>query len=1022
MTGNLLYEIEYGNDVIEVIVKYNGNIDRIANEVGASADVLSNSFAILTISTKEITNLYKYREIIYVELPKTLRIFLESAIRDSCISYGDMNIDDLKGNGVVIGIIDSGIDKNVPFYDQIKYIKEFGSSNNTEHGTAVATIINKIAPEAEIAFVSIGRNDFFASDTDIMRGIKFIADSAEGRPFAINISYGTNNGAHNGNSLFEEYIDEVAQNYRCSIIVAAGNEGDKGHHYKGNFNISEDIEFSIDTGYESVVMELWKDFTDIARYEIISPAGDTGGIISSSVYETSFILGNNKIYFIFSQPTPFNVQEQLYIRIEGNNIVSSGVWRLRIHSENIIVGDYNIWSTQAVFLNPNVYTTLTLPSTANRVISAGAYNSNTNSQTVFSGRGNTADMRIKPDISAPGVNIRINNTSYTGTSFSAPFVTGSCALLMEWGIIQGNDLNLYGERLKAYLRLGAIRDTNNYPNREMGYGKLCLRNTYTNLVSYKITQLSENPAYSNNYNELVLTSTDDLINDLNEASIPYCNIESGNYVVVFYNRNQYFADMSIRNLVDSFKENTPILLGLMDEEYNLSAGITQVQRPPLDLSGRDVIIGFVDTGINYTNEEFIYENGDNKIELIWDMTIEDEVSDGVCFGRVFTNAELTAKTANTKDDTGHGTNMAIQSCGIKSGAAPESSIIAVKLKKAKAFQYEYQFIPDDTPVYSSIDVMLGIDFIINEANRLRKPLVIVLGLGTNEGGHNGSTILERYLSRLSQVPGLIVITPSGNEAAARHHTSFEINNDNGYYDMEINVSENTPGFNVWLWNSITDRIEVSIISPLGEVIPRIPAQNNFSNEYTLFQTNTKIYIHYSLPVFQTFDQRTALRFTNPISGLWIIRVYGMTDYSNIHAWLPITNFIGNKAVFTSPDPYTTATIPSTADNVICVGGYNPEDNSVLQTSGRGPGRKISVLPNFIAPTNRYTSISASVTAGAMALLTQWALIKSNFYSLSTITASALIINSTSQNPNNIYPNNIEGYGRLNLYNVFNKLL
>lgn len=1023
MTGNLLYEIEHGDDVIEVIVKYNGNIERIANEVGATADVLSSSFAILNIAANEIENLYKYREIIYIELPKNLRIFLNSALTQSCIAYSDMNVGGLDGSGVVVGIIDSGIDKNATFYESIKYIKEFGEYQNTEHGTAVASVINKIAPQAEMAFVAIGRNDFFASDTDIMRGIKFVADSAEGRPFVVNISYGTNNGAHNGNSLFEEYIDEVAQSYRCSIVAAAGNEGDKGHHYRGNFNKSEDIEFSIEGGYGYVVLELWKDFTDIASYELISPSGDLSGIISSSVLETSFVLGDNKVYFIFSQPTPYNIQEQLYIRIEGNGTVTSGVWRLRVISGNTINGEYNIWSTQAVFLYPDVYTTVTLPATANRVITVGAYNSITNSQTAFSGRGNTADNRIKPDIAAPGVNININNTAYTGTSFSAPIAAGSCALLMQWGIVMGNDVNMYGERLKAYLRLGAIRDAGNYPNRVLGYGKLCLRNTYSKLINLSIEQTNnENPAYSENYNELVFIRSDELINTLNKNSVPYCNVDSGDYVVVYYDRNRYFESSEIKNLADKFKESTPKLLGLMDEEFNISAGISPVQRPPLDLSGRDVIVGFVDTGINYSNQEFVYEDGENKIELIWDMTDEDEVSEGVCFGRVYTNSELSAGTADTKDDTGHGTAMAIQACGRTSGAAPESAIIAVKLKRAKKFLYDFQFIPSDVPAYSSTDVILGIDFIIREANKRQKPLVLVLGLGTNEGGHNGSSTLEIYLSRLARTPGIIVVTPSGNETAARHHTSFTINNDSGYYDMELNVAENTSGFNIWLWNNILDKTEVSIISPLGEVIPRIPVQNDFSNEYSLFQTNTKVTVYYSLPAFQTSDQRTTLRFSNPLAGLWTIRVYGVTSYGSVHAWLPISGFIGSKAVFTSPDPYTTVTVPSTAENVICVGGYNPNDNSVFATSGRGPSRKSNVLPLFISPTNSATSTAASVTAGALALLSQWAVVNNNYYFLSTITASAIIINSASQNANNIYPNNIEGYGRLNLYNAFNKLI
>ncbi|MGN1318918.1 MAG: S8 family serine peptidase, partial [Lachnospirales bacterium] len=646
---------------------------------------------------------------------------------------------------------------------------------------------------------------------------------------------------------------------------------------------------------------------------------------------------------------------------------------------------------------------------------------NTNTKTAFSGRGNTTDFRIKPDIVSPGVNININNSSYTGTSFATPIVSGCAALLMEWGIVKKNDLNLYGEKLKAYLRLGAEREGNNYPNREFGYGKLCLRKTYSNLISFSALQLEENPAYSNNYTSLVFTITSDLMEDLREGNRFYCVIESGNYVVAYYDRREIIANPVLNNFVKFFTESQPIMLGLMDEELNLAAGITKVQEPPLNLTGLDIAIGFVDTGIDYKNPEFIYENGDNKIESIWDMTIENEKSEGVCFGRVFTNQELTEKTANTGDEIGHGTKMAKEACGIISGAAPDSTIIAVKLKKAKDYQYEENFIPKDAVAYSSVDVMLGIDFVIKEANRINKPLVLVLGIGTNEGGHNNSTILERYLSKLAQIPGIIVVAPTGNEAVARHHTSFLIEDNLDFYDIELNVAENLSGFKMWIWNNILDRVEIGIISPIGETISRIPVQNNFSNEYTLFRSNTKVLVEYSLPVIQTTDQRTTLTFTKPVSGLWVVRVYGNISSNKIHSWLQISNFIGSKVVFSTPDPYTTITTPSTADDIICVGGYNPVDNSVLQSSGRGPDRKGNLLPNFIAPTNSTTSISAAVTAGAMALLMQWGIINDNFTSLYIITATALIISSTTQNPNNVYPNNIEGYGRLNLYNVFNKL-
>lgn len=1021
MNGNILYEIQFGgSDVIEIIVKYNGNIDRIANEVGASVEVLSNSFAILKISVNEIQNLSEYNEIIYIELPKILRLFLDTEKADSCITYGGENIGELLGDGVIVGIIDSGIEENLPFSNKIKYKKLLSENADTTHGTMVATIINNIAPNADIVFVAIGRNDFFASDTDIMRGIKFIADSAEGSPFAINISYGTNSGSHNGNTLFEEYINEICQNYRCSIVIATGNEGDKGRHYSNILSTNESnvIEFNVDGGLPYTVMEVWKNFTDKFSYEVIAPNGDRSGSISPEVEQTSFILGNNKIYFIFTEPSPYNILEQVYIRIEGITNVSTGVWRLVVNSIDTVVGEYNIWSTQVRFLSPDIYTTLTVPSTASRVISVGAYNSQTNSQTGFSGRGYTANGMIKPDIVAPGVNVIVRGTPNTGTSVSAPFVTGSCVLLMEWGIVKGNDRNMYGERLKAYLRLGAQRESGLYPNRVYGYGKLCLSNTFNNLISVRTEEINISPAYSNDYIELIIRYSIDTIDILNENNISYCIVESGDLIVAYLNENDFRL---LSNMTQFLTENDTELFGLMSEELNVAAGISRVQRPPLDLRGRDVVVGFIDTGINYDNPEFLYENGDNRIHCIWDMTVENEKSENVCFGRVYTNEELTNRTATTRDNLGHGTAMAIQACG-NTGAAPESIIIAVKLKQAKDYMYEEQFVDRNVPAYSTSDIILGIDFIISEAKRINKPLVLVLGIGTNEGGHDGSSVFERYLSRLGEISGTIVVVPTGNEAIARHHTNVMLDNDNSYYDIEINVAENVRGFNMWIWNTILDKVEVSIISPLGETINRITAVNNFSNEYTLFQTNTRVKVTYSLPVFQTVDQRTTLRFTTPLAGVWKVRVYGSTLYGGINAWLPISQFIGGDVVFTSSDSNLTVTVPATADNVMVVGGFSPSDNSVLAQSGRGPTRRGELRPYFVSPTNNNsTSIAASVAAGAAALLLQWGIINGNMYSINSITATALIINGAVQSPGEIYPNNILGFGRLDLYNVFFKI-
>lgn len=1020
MNGNLLFEIDYGNDrIIEIIVKYRGNIDRIANEVGASAEVLSESFAILKISTGEIKRLSQFQEIIYIELPKLLRLFLENEKEASCISYESKNIGNLSGNGVLIGIIDSGINEGVSFYNKVKYKLDLNNNPDTSHGTMVATIVNSIAPEADIAFVSIGRNDFFASDTDIMRGIKFIVDSAGLSPFVINISYGTNSGPHNGTTLFEEYIDEICESYRCSIVVAAGNEGDKARHYSNGLsnNNSNEIEFYIDNAQPFVELELWKNFVDRFSYTIISPQGDSSGIISSNVSETDFILGNNKIYFIFNEPSAYRIDEEVYIRIEGNDVVSSGIWKLIVRGLNVVEGSYNIWTQGSEFLQPDIFTTITLPSTANRAITVGAYNSQNNGNAPFSGRGYTTLGNIKPDIVAPGVNVNVNNSTYNGTSTAAPFVTGSCALLMEWGIVKNNDRNMYGERLKAYLRLGANREVGVYPNRISGYGSLCFEKTYSRLNSISIQALNTD-VYSNGYRDVIFRNSRDFQSILDINNISYCSIDNNRFVIAYINSELLLSQIANANIPLRYTDT--ILFGLMDEAYNNAADITRVQLPPLSLRGRGVAVGFVDTGINYRNNELLYENGDSKIHCIWDMTIENENSEDVCFGRVFTNEELTTGIANTNDTVGHGTQMAIAACG-NSGAAPDSTIIAVKLKTAKEYMYDENFIDKNTPAYSEADIMLGIDFIVREAQKLNMPLVLVLGLGTNQGAHDGSTYIEEYFESLGNTSGIIVVTPSGNEALSRHHTAFNISGDNGYYDIEINVAENVKGFNMWIWNTILDRIDIGIISPLGEEINKITSSNDFRNEYSFFQSDSRVEVLFNLPVFQTVDQKTTLRFFTPIEGIWRVRVYGSSNYSRINAWLPITPFIGNRVTFVNYDVSVTVVVPSTANNTLVTGAFNTNDNIISPSSGRGPTRLGVLRPFILSPSNGTSSIASAVAAGAGALLLEWGIVKGNLPNINSVTATALFANGAVQSSSEIYPNNISGFGLLNLYNVFKNL-
>ena len=537
---------------IELIVKYYGDINAVANALSATVEILSPSIAIITIDPAQVWQLYNHSEIEYIEPPKIISLTSDESQAQACIPQAALAFG-LTGRGTVTAFIDSGLDythtdfQNNDNTTRILYLWDMSKEGTppqgfrdghlyTEqelnaalaspsalaviaqidtigHGTAVAGVAagngrssggekKGAAPESAIIAVKLGRggNVNNARTTELMRALKFVADKARelNKACAVNISFGTNEGAHDGNSLFESFVNEISVMPKMSVIVAAGNEGSAGHHFSGYLptGASENIEFIVSGGLVGLYLVMWKSFDDEFSLEIISPDAKSSGVVRTVDKEKQTTLGGAMIYIDMGQPTHYNVEQDIFIEMSGD--IMPGLWRLNLKSINTVVGSYHLWlpTTEEVtrgtaFSRPNVNATITMPATAAKVITVGAYDAKRNSIAEFSGRGFT-DRAVpeKPDLTAPGVNVVSTKAgggydSYSGTSIAAPFVTGAAALLMEWGIVKGNDPGLYGERLKAYLRLGAGRDKNRkYPNEQWGHGTLCLNEALKYLISY----------------------------------------------------------------------------------------------------------------------------------------------------------------------------------------------------------------------------------------------------------------------------------------------------------------------------------------------------------------------------------------------------------------------------------------------------------------------------------------------------------------------------------------------------------
>ncbi|WMJ88762.1 S8 family peptidase [Anaerocolumna sp. MB42-C2] len=477
--------------------------------------------------------------------------------------------------------------------------------------------------------------------------------------------------------------------------------------------------------------------------------------------------------------------------------------------------------------------------------------------------------------------------------------------------------------------------------------------------------------------------------------------------------------------------------------YESQSGYTVHRLPEENISGKGVLIGFVDTGIVYTNPIFRYPDNTTKILSIWDQSIDsdDKYPNDYFYGTEYTkeqinealNSENPLEIVPSTDTIGEGTAMAGIAAGFYneesnfSGVAINAELIIVKLKPAKAILKEYFGIPEDAICYQENDVMMGISYLLTMANRLQRPIAICLGVGSSQGSHKGEDIMSNYLAEIGNLPGIAIIIAAGNEGNQQHHYYGEISPPEYYDVVELNVGVSDKNFSMEIWGYQPNIITMEIYAPTGDFVYNITDTFIGQSNFTITFGTTTIYVDNVISEAYSEEQLILFRFKNAMEGTWKFQINGMKDLINrFHIWLPIRNFISNETYFYNSNPYTTICQPGNGYNTITTTAYNPIDRTLAPYASKGfnslniPKPDIAAPGvNVLAPTVMGTflpfsgtSIASAHAAGIAAGLLEWGIVGGYFPNMDSAIVRYIITSTAARDSGVLYPNPDWGYGAI----------
>lgn len=476
--------------------------------------------------------------------------------------------------------------------------------------------------------------------------------------------------------------------------------------------------------------------------------------------------------------------------------------------------------------------------------------------------------------------------------------------------------------------------------------------------------------------------------------------------------------------------------------------------PYLGLSGLNVLIGIVDTGIDYLNDEFINEDGTSRIQMIWDQSIKNNEINSVYIGKTYSkediNKAITAFKSGTdpyaivpsKDDVGHGTKIAniIGGKGYKNeveGIAPDCEFVVVKLMESS---YNKKILNDNgvpyIPTYNDSELLAGVEFLKNYSLKVKKPMVISICIGTTEKSHSGNSLMSRYMTTVASNRGIIFVAGTGNEGDSEGHISGLITSKDTNKTIELSIPKELKYFRLSIWMQRPSIISVNTISPSGEMTDYVQARPGLKRDYKFIYTDTKFSIRYYLPDAVSGEENIVIIFGNIKPGIWKLQLKLETIIGgNFHIWLSPKETLPPNTIFLESNPFTTLTVPSSARKVITVAYYNSINKSLVSASGKGFNTNNLINPdittggiNILTTTigNKITTFSGSsaataITAGICALLLQWGIIDGNDITMYSIKMRSYLLYGADRESGTTYPNRTTGYGFLNILGTLNTI-